>query len=396
MTPAVVTISSDSRPLRLPGRILVITVAALALAVGLSSGYGFLAAAPYAFVGAFLAIRRSQSSIGLLLLALAWAFVLAFANVSATGPQLLAGTAPQPEMALAILQGWGGGALLTLLLVITIVFPSGRLPTGRWRTPARLVLALAVLLATLSVFAPTISVTPLGAESGIDVPNPLAVLPGLPLWAILSAGIPILFALVVAGVVSMLVRLHRVRGVERAQLRWLVWSLAFILVGFVIGLVGDQASPTGFGGLVWVPAEIAFPLPPLAIGVAVLRYRLYEIDRLVSRTIGWAVVTVIVSGLFVGLILALQAILAPLTSSNELAVAGSTLLVFALFAPLRRRVQRLVDHRFNRARYDAEQTVANFAARLANEVDLERLRDEITATVAAAVEPSSLSLWLRT
>jgi hypothetical protein len=133
----------------------------------------------------------------------------------------------------------------------------------------------------------------------------------------------------------------------------------------------------------------------VAIGIAVLRYRLYEIDRLISRTISWAIVSAILAGVFVGVVLAVQAILAPLTRSNDLAVAGSTLIVFALFVPIRRRVQRLVDRSFNRSRYDAERTVAAFAARLADEVDLEQLRAEILATVAATVEPSSVSLWLR-
>jgi hypothetical protein len=115
----------------------------------------------------------------------------------------------------------------------------------------------------------------------------------------------------------------------------------------------------------------------------------------ISRTISWASVTLILGSLFVAVILVAQALLAPVTQSNELAVAGSTLLVFALFQPIRRRVQRLVDRRFNRARYDAERTVAEFAARLRDEVDLEQLRTEILATVSATVEPSSVSLWLR-
>jgi hypothetical protein len=134
---------------------------------------------------------------------------------------------------------------------------------------------------------------------------------------------------------------------------------------------------------------------PVAIGLAVLCYRLYEIDRVISRTISWASVTLILGSLFVAVILVAQALLAPVTQSNELAVAGSTLLVFALFQPIRRRVQRLVDRRFNRARYDSERTVAEFAARLRDEVDLEQLRTEILATVSATVEPSSVSLWLR-
>jgi len=152
------------------------------------------------------------------------------------------------------------------------------------------------------------------------------------------------------------------------------------------GVVGNVAGAVAYGG---------FALLPVAIGIAILRYKLYEIDRLISRTISYGVLTAIVAGLFVGFILVFQAVLAPVTGSNELAVAGSTLLAAALFQPIRRRVQRLVDRRFNRSRYDAEQTVAAFAARLADEVDLDQLRAEILATVTATVEPSSISLWLR-
>jgi hypothetical protein len=194
---------------------------------------------------------------------------------------------------------------------------------------------------------------------------------------------------------SMVVRLRRAQGVERAQLRWLVWSMAFIVVGFIIGLVGDSVFANGLNGVVWLPAIIAFSLPPVAVGVAVLRYRLYEIDRLVSRSIGWGALTVILGGVFVGLVLGLQAILAPITGSNALAVAASTLLVFSLFQPVRRRVQAVVDRRFNRSRYDAQVAVESFSARLRDEVDLEILQGSLLALVEATLEPTTASLWLR-
>jgi hypothetical protein len=396
MTSHVGATSPDSRPLGWPGRIAVIALVVPALLVGLASGYGFLAVAPYGFVGVFLAIRRPRNSVGWLLLALGWAFGFAFVIVpTAAAQQLLGGAAPPAVMALAVLSNLGGGSIILLLLVIALVFPSGRLPTGRWGRLARAALTLVVLLAVLSVFAPTISVNIPSSSSGVTVANPLAVVPGWPPWTFVSASSPIIYVLTVAGAISMFLRFGRARGVERAQLRWLVWSMAFIFVGFIVGLVGDSVFVNGLGGLVWIPAEIAFPLPAIAIGVAVLRYRLYEIDRVISRTISWASVTLILGSLFVAVILVAQALLAPVTQSNELAVAGSTLLVFALFQPIRRRVQRLVDRRFNRSRYDAERTVAEFAARLRDEVDLEQLRTEILATVSATVEPSSVSLWLR-
>jgi len=299
-------------------------------------------------------------------------------------------------MAVAVVQASTGGFLITVLLVITLVFPSGQLPAGPWGRLARLALAIVLLLAILGVFAPTISVSLPGISSGVNVSNPLAVLPGWPLWPVVSAGPPVTLVLTAAGVVAMIVRLRRAQGVERAQLRWLVWSMAFILVGFIIGLVGDAVFPNGLNGAVWLPAIIAFSLPPLAIGVAVLRYRLYEIDRLISRTLAYGLVTVVLVAIFSAAILALQALLSPLTGGNTLAVAGSTLLVAVLFQPLRRSVQSLVDRRFNRPRYDAELAVESFAARLRDEVDLDNLQGSLLTIVEATLEPTLSGLWLRT
>ena len=384
-----------NRSLGLPGRIAVVAVAALAIAVGVTSGVGLLESAPYGIVGGVLAIRRPRHLVGWLLLAGAWTFALSSVPVSATTAQLVAGAVPPLLMAVAVVQASTGGFLITVLLVITLVFPSGRLPTGPWGRLARLALAIVLLLAILGVFAPTISVSVPGISSGVDVPNPLALVPGWPLWPVVLAGPPLTLVLTAAGVMSMVVRLRRAQGVERAQLRWLVWSMAFIVVGFIIGLVGDSVFANGLNGAVWLPAIIAFSLPPLAIGIAVLRYRLYEIDRLISRTLAYGLVTVVLLAVFSGAILLLQALLSPLTGGNTLAVAGSTLLVAALFQPLRQRVQGLVERRFNRSRYDAQEAVAAFTERLRDEVDLDTLQGSLLSIVEATLEPTTASLWLR-
>ena len=386
---------AGGRPLGLPGRITVTAVVALALLVGLTSGTGLFEAAPYGLVGGFLAIRRPRSSIGWLLLLGAWSFAVSSLSTPASVAQLTSGAVSSLVMAITVVQAWSGSPFIVVLFVITLTFPAGRLPIGRWGRLARFAVALVVLLAVLSAFAPTISINIPSSSSGVTVANPLAVFPGWPGWIVLSAGPPITLLFTGAGVVSMFVRLRRARGVERAQLRWLVWSMAFIVVGFIVGLVGDSVFVNGLGGAVWLPAIVAFCLPPVAIGIAILRYRLYEIDRIISRTISYGVVTLVLASVFVVVVLAAQAVLGPLTGSSTIAVAGSTLLVAALFQPIRRRVQRLVDRRFNRTRYDAERTVAAFADRLRDEVDLEALRAEILATVSAAVEPSAVSLWLR-
>ncbi len=288
--------------------------------------------------------------------------------------------------------------LACLFMVLPLFYPTGRLPSARWRVVVVIAAALVVIGSLGSAFGPW-------APDPYPVGNPL-VLRGTAADLMFVFNYVVGTVLVMAGgalaVASLIVRYRRAAGIERAQLKW------FAAAGTVTGVAGAvnigtnwslTTAPTGAlgtmnavsGFVIWV----GLALLPVAIGLAVLRYKLYEIDRLISRTIAYGVLTAIVGGLFVGFILVFQAVLTPVTRSNELAVAGSTLLVAALFQPLRRRVQRLVDRRFNRSRYDAERTVAAFAERLRDEVDLQQLRAEILATVAATVEPTSVSLWLR-
>ena len=147
--------------------------------------------------------------------------------------------------------------------------------------------------------------------------------------------------------------------------------------------------------IAWVPASVAFMLPPIAIGIAVMRYRLYEIDRLISRGLSWAVLSGLLLAVYAGAILLLQTLLGDVIQGQTVAVAGSTLIAAALFQPLRRRVQSAVDHRFNRARYDAERTAIDFAERLRNEVDVDHLRTALAATAGGAVHPAGVGVWLR-
>ena len=193
---------------------------------------------------------------------------------------------------------------------------------------------------------------------------------------------------------TFLVRYRRARGLERAQGKWLLGALGLMLAAVVFAFaVLLLVDSTGFW--MWAPAALAYPLIPVAIGVAVTRYRLYEIDRIVSRTIGWAVSTGAILGLFALLVIGLQAVLAPVTRESTLAVAASTLAAFALFQPLRHRVQSLVDHRFNRSRYDAERISGLLAARLRNETDLPAINAGIVDGARASVQPGSVALWVR-
>ncbi len=192
-------------------------------------------------------------------------------------------------------------------------------------------------------------------------------------------------------VASLVVRYRRARGVERAQLKWFAYVGLVVVPTLLVAIVtgGATSGPLAvLTNVAWATAIGGLTLLPITIGIAVLRYRLYEIDRLVSRTIAYGVVSVVLAGVFVAIVLAVPTVLGPVTGSSTIAAATSTLVVAGLFQPIRGRVQRIVDRRFNRARYDAEATISAFAGRLRNEVDLEHLRAEILATVTQTVEPS--------
>lgn len=295
----------------------------------------------------------------------------------------------ESEPALAGAFGTLGVTLLipTFLLpssLLPLVFPDGRLPGPRWRIP------VAILAAMLVVVVIGLGLTPGQLDPGIP-PNPIAIgfLPQelRDLASLLSV---IMFvAGAVLGVSSVAVRFRRGRGDERQQVKWLLAaSLVFALAalpGF-IGIDSDLLSLLG-------PPALA--LVPVAITLAVLRYRLYDIDRLISRSISYALLTAAIVGVFVLGNLALQSALSGLTAGNTLAVAVSTLLAFALAQPARRRIQGIVDRRFDRARVDAARAVAAFAGRQRDRVDLTAIVTDVRATAGDALRPAAVGVWLR-
>ena len=188
-----------------------------------------------------------------------------------------------------------------------------------------------------------------------------------------------------AAVLSLAFRYRRAQTVERAQLKWLVYAAAVIVVALLATI------PVASTNLQNAIGSGAVALVPVAIGIAVLRYRLYDIDRVISRTVAYAILTGLLVGIYAGLVLLATRVLGVHT---PVAVAAATLAAAALFSPVRRRVQRAVDRRFNRARYDADQTVAVFAARLKDAADLDAVRDDLASVVHQALEPAHVSLWI--
>jgi hypothetical protein len=278
------------------------------------------------------------------------------------------------------------------VLFLPLLYPAGRLPSPRWRLVAWLGL-FALLLTSVSY-----AVRP-GPMLSSEVPvaaNPLGIAgAGGFLEALELVGFWLFIPLAVAAQASLLLRLRRARGVERQQLKWFV-SAAVALVAFFalfplsLLLLGD-------------PGELVIDLIsgvvilgfPVALGIAVLRYRLYEIDRLVNRTLVYGLLTALLGLVYAGGVFVLGRLLDPAGGRSGLAVAASTLAVAALFQPARRRVQAAVDRRFNRRRYDATRTVEAFSARLRDQIDLDTLSAELLSVIDQTMQPTRASLWLR-
>jgi hypothetical protein len=202
-------------------------------------------------------------------------------------------------------------------------------------------------------------------------------------------------ALFVGAIASVAIRYRRAGRVERQQLKWLIGATALSVVAWSVVTIGQAVGASTVMTIGWIFALLCFSALPIAIGIAVLRYRLYEIDRIISRSIAWAVVTGVLVSVFAAGVVALQPALAWFTQGETVAVAVSTLVAATLFQPLRRRVQRAVDQRFDRTTYDAQRTVEAFAERLRDEVALDAVVADLHETVGASIRPSSLGLWLR-
>jgi hypothetical protein len=276
---------------------------------------------------------------------------------------------------------------LALIVVLVCVFPDGRLLPGRWRivpwTGAAAFGALWLLGMTTTPSAPF-----------QHVHDPLHVSGHSPLLLPIVVAIPLAIASVVGAVATVVTRFRRARGDEREQLKWLIFAASVLPVGLVAHSIADAFAP-GADNTIQLIFSLGSYAFPIAIAIAVLKYRLYEIDRIVSRTLGYGLLSALLAGSYFAIVLALQAAFGSVTRGNELAVAFSTLVVAALFRPLRRRVQAAVDRRFYRSRVSADEMLAQFGARLRHEADLDALLAELRAVVAQTLAPEHVSLWLR-
>jgi hypothetical protein len=339
---------------------------------GLNGAVGIVFLGAFATVGALLAWKRPGNPIGWLLSATGLAVAVAvFGVFLAHFPRTLT------------LANWLGCMYLLgfgLCVFVVLLFPTGHLPSRRWRPVAWAAGAGLAGWVLGCAFAPTIITT------SPTMRNPLGVTgPAGDLFKLMAfVGTALIAVTGVAAVLSLAFRYRRAQTVERAQLRWLVYA------GFVIAVAVLATIPIPSTDVQNAISSGAVALIPVAFGIAVLRYRLYDIDRIISRTLAYAIVTGLLIGIYAGLVLLATQVL---QIRSAVAVAAATLAAAALFNPVRRRVQHRVDRRFNRARYDAETTVAAFAARLKDAVDLDTVCADLAGVVQAALEPAHVWVW---
>ena len=359
----------------------------------LDGGFLLLSMA-FATAGALIASRHGRNPIG-------WVFCALgiFLPLSSAGEEYALytfrtnpGALPGGE-AVAWAAGWFGGPILfALAAFVFLFFPDGRLLSRRWRSALWANLAAIVLLLAWS-FKPG----PIENLALVRVRNPFGLTgAGLLLDPLGLIGISLMFAAAAAGAVSLVLRLRRAVGDERQQLKWFVFAGAVFCAVFALGPLLWSLPPSPGTSWIWPALFLAgVGAIPTATGIAILKYRLYDIDRIINRALVYSALTVVLGVCYFGGIVLLQRLLHGLTGGDsQVAVVASTLFIAALFQPLRRRIQSLIDRRFYRRKYDAVKTLDAFSARLRDEVDLETLIDDIAVVVRETLQPEHVSLWI--
>jgi hypothetical protein len=345
---------------------------------------------PFAAVGTLIATRRPGHRIGWLLLVgslaiasaqLAWSYVL----------YSLRSGAPLPGSAVV---GWIGNWIpwpaLTAFALLLLLFPDGQLPSPRWRPVAWAMVAwCAVTMAFLALYPGLISTPDLDNPFGLsgDAGEAMVRLQASPIVPLVS--IP----LFLASASAPLVRFRHGRADQRQQLKWFAYAVG-LLVGVI--LISGPLLPGWANDLSGIVIAVAVWGIAVAIGIAILRYRLYDIDRIINRTLVYGLLTALLGGVYAGTVLMLGQVFGGIGAQlPSWAVAGATLAVAALFQPARRRIQQAVDRRFNRRKYHAAKTIQAFSTRLREQIDLDTLTTELLAVVDQTTEPTQVSLWLR-
>jgi MFS family permease len=365
---------------------------------GLTLDLGFAA---FAVVGALLIARRPANAVGWIMASTG--LMVSVFNLGSAYATYVMATRGRPD-ALAVFGAWAGNCywfvMLSLALIyLPMLFPDGRLISRRW-LPFALIGGIGAFgVALLGALADPL-VVPYDSNYKIDNPigmEGLASPSNLPVFVVFE----ILFAIGVGGAAaSVIVRLRRSRGVERRQLEWFAYVTALFFGGAMLtGVVSDVSGVGWLGSISFILSVVGLVCLPIAVGIAVLKYRLYDIDIIINRTLVYGSLTLMLLLVYFGGVTTTQALFRTLTGQQQqpqLAVVVSTLAIAALFNPLRHRIQSFIDRRFFRSKYDARKTLESFSARLREETDLEALDAELVSVVRETMQPEHVSLWLLT
>jgi hypothetical protein len=349
-----------------------------------------------AIVAALIVSRQPRNTIG-------WLLMMPPALVLLEGPigaylQRLAPSVPSPTLPVLLMawfSSWSWLLLIFPLLHIPLLFPNGQPPTPRWRWVSRAALAWAALFILLVTF-----LQPLHANTTPDLTlyNPIGFMieDGDLAGVVIGAWILGLLTLVVLSVAALFVRYRRANETERKQIKWLLYACAVFLVICVGGAGAGLNDGTSLVADLWnVFFGLSLGAFPVAIGIAILRHRLYDIDIIIRRTLVYSTLTLILALIYVGCIVLLQQLVVPLVGGSELAIVASTLAIATLFTPLRRRIQTLIDKRFYRRKYDAAKVLAAFGVAARDETDLAQLTAEMLRVVDQTMQPEFVGLWLK-
>ena len=344
----------------------------------------FVSVIAFGTMGALVAAHVPANPLGWIFLAFALGVTAAGATENYAYHGLVNDPGSLPGALLAgWLYAWAWYPTIGLISFVPLLYPTGRVPGRRWR-PVLWGLIGVIGASTLSWM---LDPGPLGDDSKLpDNPVGFGFVGNVHDWLDPVTTV-VLVPLAGAVALSVVVRFRRSRGDERQQMKWMVFAVAVLAASIVLSSVTRWNGDIVF--------SIAIVQLPVAVGIAMLKYRLYDIDRLINRTLVYVALTAVLGAAYVGLVLAGQSLSSSLVGSGDLAIAVSTLLVAALFLPLRSRVQRFVDRRFYRRRYDAQRTLEGFGARLREQVELETLRSDLGSVVEDTMQPAHVSVWLR-
>jgi hypothetical protein len=350
----------------------------------------------FAIVAALIVSRQPRNALG-------WVMMVPVGLYVVGGPiasyiESLAPSNPEPTVPILLMawfNGWNWLLLIIPLLFIMLLFPNGQPPTPRWRWVGVAAIVWAGLFVLLTVLLQQINAA---TTPNLVLDNPIGVLGKETVERLRLIGVWIvgLLALVVVCAGALFVRYRRANATEREQIKWLLYACALFLVVYVGGFVSGLGGSSSVVGYIW---DVFFGLSvialPAAIGIAILRYRLYDIDIIINRTLVYGLLTATLVALYFGVIVVLQRVFVVFTGQQStLVVVASTLLIAALFNPLRRRIQYFIDRRFYRSKYDARKTLEDLSTKLRDETDLEALNDDLLGVVRETMHPAHVSLWL--